>query len=129
MERQEPKVERPGIEDTREAEGIGHTAEEKCRAVLSVWTERRKPGEVCRELGVAWSLLNPVAGAGNGGDALSLAATSSNDGEDMALNRVLRYCWSGRAREEDERWSGVWPASRGVRQARGTAGSCTLEKV
>jgi hypothetical protein len=26
--------------------------------VLSVWTERRKPGEVCRELGVAWSLLN-----------------------------------------------------------------------
>jgi hypothetical protein len=26
--------------------------------VLSVWTERRKPGEICRELGVAWSLLN-----------------------------------------------------------------------
>jgi len=26
------------------AEGLGHTAEEKCRAVLSVWTERRKPG-------------------------------------------------------------------------------------
>lgn len=39
------KVERPGVE-------------EKCRAVLSVWTERRKPGDVCRELGVAWSLLN-----------------------------------------------------------------------
>lgn len=35
-----------------------HTAEEKCRAVLSVWTERRKPGEVCRELGIAWALLN-----------------------------------------------------------------------
>lgn len=34
-----------------------HTAEEKCRAVLSVWTERRKPGEVCRELGVAWTVL------------------------------------------------------------------------
>ena len=32
--------------------------EEKCRAVLSVWTERRKPGEVCQELGVAWSILN-----------------------------------------------------------------------
>jgi len=26
--------------------------------VLSVWTERRKPGEVCRELGVAWALLS-----------------------------------------------------------------------
>jgi hypothetical protein len=25
---------------------------------LSVWTERRKPGEICRELGVAWTLLN-----------------------------------------------------------------------
>jgi transposase-like protein len=60
MEKTEkPKVERPGIEDNkRKQKGSGHTAEEKCRAVLSVWTERRKPGEVCRELGVAWSLLN-----------------------------------------------------------------------
>jgi transposase-like protein len=60
MEKTEkPKVERPGIEDNkRKQKGSGHTAEEKCRAVLSVWTERRKPGEVCRELGVAWSILN-----------------------------------------------------------------------
>jgi len=56
---EKPKVERPGIEDNkRKQKGLGHTAEEKCRAVLSVWTERRKPGEICRELGVAWSLLN-----------------------------------------------------------------------
>ena len=53
-----PKVERPGIEEKKGRKGSGHTAEEKCRAVLSVWTERRKPGEVCRELGVAWSILN-----------------------------------------------------------------------
>jgi transposase-like protein len=53
---EKPKVERPG---TGEKKGrSGHTAEQKCRAVLSVWTERRKPGEVCRELGVPWSLLN-----------------------------------------------------------------------
>ena len=60
MEKTEkPKVERPGMEDNkRKRKGSDHTAEEKCRAVLSVWTERRKPGEVCRELGVAWSLLN-----------------------------------------------------------------------
>jgi transposase-like protein len=59
MEKTErPKVERPGIEEKKGRKGSGHTAEEKCRAVLSVWTERRKPGEVCRELGVAWSLLN-----------------------------------------------------------------------
>lgn len=37
---------------------VYHTAEEKCRAVLSVWTEKRKAAEVCRELGIAWTLLN-----------------------------------------------------------------------
>jgi transposase-like protein len=36
---------------------MGHTAEEKCKAVLSLWTERRKPGEICRDLGVAWGVL------------------------------------------------------------------------
>ncbi len=55
---EKPKVERPGIEDKKGRKVTGHTAEEKCRAVLSVWTERRKPGEVCRELGVAWTLLS-----------------------------------------------------------------------
>ena len=55
---EKPKVERPGMEEKKGRKVSGHTAEEKCRAVLSVWTEKRKPGEVCRELGVAWSLLN-----------------------------------------------------------------------
>jgi len=55
---EKPKVERPGIEEKKGRKRSGHTAEEKCRAVLSVWTERRKPGEVCQELGVAWNLLN-----------------------------------------------------------------------
>jgi len=45
------------MEEKRGRRGLGHTPEEKCRAVLSVWTERRKPGEVCRELGVAWGML------------------------------------------------------------------------
>jgi transposase-like protein len=52
------KVEKPGMEDKKGRKVSGHTAEEKCRAVLSVWTERRKPGEVCRELGVAWTVLS-----------------------------------------------------------------------
>ena len=55
---EKPKVERPKMEEKKGRKVSGHTAEEKCRAVLSVWTERRKPGEVCRELGVAWSLLS-----------------------------------------------------------------------
>jgi transposase-like protein len=54
---EKPKVEKPGVEEKRGRRGLGHTPEEKCRAVLSVWTERRKPGEVCRELGVAWGVL------------------------------------------------------------------------
>ncbi len=55
---EKPKEERPGIEEKKGRKGSGHTAEEKCWAVLSVWTEKRKPGEICRELGVGWSILN-----------------------------------------------------------------------
>lgn len=51
------KVEKPGMEEKRGRRVLGYTPEEKCRAVLSVWTERRKPGEVCRELGVVWGIL------------------------------------------------------------------------
>ena len=59
MERVEkPSVEKPGMEDQKGRRGTGHTAEEKCRAVLSVWTEKRKTGELCREMGVPWSVLN-----------------------------------------------------------------------
>lgn len=51
------KVEKLGVEERRRRKGLGHTAQEKCQAVLALWTERRKPGEVCREMGVAWSVL------------------------------------------------------------------------
>jgi transposase-like protein len=54
---EKPKGEKPGMEEKRGRRVLGHTPEEKCRAVLSVWTERRKPGEVCRELGVDWGML------------------------------------------------------------------------
>jgi transposase-like protein len=52
------KVEKPGAEEKKGRRVSGHTAKEKCRAVLSVWTEKRKPGEVCREMGIAWTVLN-----------------------------------------------------------------------
>ena len=60
MERPEkPKVERPETEGNKKRrKGSDHTAQEKCRAVLSVWTERRRPTEVCQELGIPWHLLN-----------------------------------------------------------------------
>jgi hypothetical protein len=44
-------------DEKRKRKGLGPTAEEKCQAVLTLWTERRKPGEICRELGVAWGVL------------------------------------------------------------------------
>ena len=60
MEKMEkPKVERPETEGNKKRrKSSDHTAQEKCRAVLSVWTERRKPTEVCQELGIPWHLLN-----------------------------------------------------------------------
>lgn len=55
---EKPKQERPEVKENKRRKGSGHTAEEKCRAVLSVWTEKRKPGEVCQEMGVALGLFN-----------------------------------------------------------------------
>jgi len=59
MERIERAVEKtePRGEERRKRKGLGHTAEAKCQAVLTLWTERRKPGEICREMGVAWGVL------------------------------------------------------------------------
>jgi len=54
---EKPKGEKAGMEEKRGRRGMGPTPEEKCRAVLLVWTERGKPGEVCRELGVSWGIL------------------------------------------------------------------------
>ena len=36
---------------------ISIPAAEKCRAVLSVWTEKRKPAAVCRDMGIKWTIL------------------------------------------------------------------------
>jgi transposase-like protein len=59
MERIEKAVEKieTRADEKRKRRGSGHTAEEKCQAVLTLWTERRKPGEICREMGVAWGVL------------------------------------------------------------------------
>ena len=36
---------------------VHYSAEEKCQAVLSVWSERRKASRVCKELGIQGTLL------------------------------------------------------------------------
>ena len=90
MEKTEkPKVERPGMEEKKGRKVSGHTAEEKCRAVLSVWTERRKPGEVCRELGVAWTVLNQWQERAMEGMLLALTASGLRWRKAVALNSRL----------------------------------------
>ena len=90
MEKTEkPKVEKLGIEEKKGRKGSSHTAEEKCRAVLSVWTERRKPGEVCREWGVAWSLLNQWQERAMEGMLLALQPRTPVMEKTVALNSRL----------------------------------------
>lgn len=48
-------MEKTKVERKRQTPSYG--AMEKCRAVLSVWTERRRPAEVCRELSIPWMAL------------------------------------------------------------------------
>ena len=45
------------IQKKRQNQKHQHAAVEKARAVLSVWTERRKPVEICRELQIQWNIL------------------------------------------------------------------------
>lgn len=55
---EKPKVERLGTEDKKKTkEKVSYTAEEKCRAVLLVWTEKRTIEEICQELGIVRSLF------------------------------------------------------------------------
>jgi hypothetical protein len=42
---------------TRRNVSISIPAAQKCRAVLSVWTEKRKPAAVCRDMGIKWTIL------------------------------------------------------------------------
>jgi len=75
-------------------------------------------------------LAEPVAGAGDGGDALGATATGSGDGEDSGIE--LASCGIVGAEEQERRDErigaafGPTPGESG--QARGTAGNCTREE-
>ena len=74
--------------------------------------------------------IEPVAGAGDGGDALGLAATDSGDGEESGIE--LASCGIIGAEEQEWRDEGIGapfgatPGEYG--QARGTAGDYTREE-
>ena len=60
--KKEVKEPREKLRDLPRAELRGKSpvygAAEKCQAVLSLWTERRRPAEVCRELDIPYMTLN-----------------------------------------------------------------------
>lgn len=39
-------------------ESVNHSAQQRAQAVLSIWTERRRPGEVCQELAIHPAVLS-----------------------------------------------------------------------
>ena len=45
------------IKSEKKRQTVHYGAMEKCRAVLSIWTERRRQTEICRELQVPWMVL------------------------------------------------------------------------
>ena len=46
------------IKSEKNRPSVNYGAMERCRAVLSIWTERRKPAEVCRELAITEKVLS-----------------------------------------------------------------------
>lgn len=46
------------MKDTGRRDRKVYSAQEKCQAVLSMWTQNRKPGSITKELGISWTLLN-----------------------------------------------------------------------
>lgn len=42
---------------TNRSVSLSIPAAQKCHAVLSVWTEKRKPSQICKDLGIKWTIL------------------------------------------------------------------------
>ena len=60
-------------------------AKEKCEAVLAVWSERRKPSEICREMDIPWQMLNNWQDLAMKGMMQALNPRRSTDGKPPAL--------------------------------------------
>lgn len=61
----------------------------KCAAVLSVWSERRRPAEVCRELGIPWGMLSAWQNRAMEGMLQGLSPKKSPGDRPAALNPLL----------------------------------------
>jgi len=60
-----------------------HSAKEKAAAVLAVWSGRRSPSALTKELGVPWSAINQWEKRALSGMLSALDPTWKQDGEDQ----------------------------------------------
>jgi len=74
----------PKKSETREAKRV-FAAREKCEAVLAIWSERRKPAEVCREMDIPWQLLENWQQTAMKGMVRALEPRRTPDGQRLAL--------------------------------------------
>jgi hypothetical protein len=66
-----------------------HDLKTKCEAVLSIWSERRRPAEICRELGINWAVLSAWQNRALEGMLQSLSPVPDRTEKPPALNPLL----------------------------------------
>lgn len=84
------------------------SAQEKVEAVLSVWSERRKPREVCKEMQISWTMLSQW--------------------QDVALSAML-VALEPRVRKEEERGPALGPKLEKLLQKKLRQKQAGLSKV
>ena len=86
---------------------------EKCRAVLAVWTERKKGSELCRELGISQSLLSQWQDRAMWGMLDALEPRGVREGkEGSALPVLVKRLLERKARTRELRGAGRSALSR-----------------
>ena len=126
---EKPKVERSGIEEKKGRKRSGIRQRRNAGQCSRYGRRDANPGRYARNW--EWrGLVEPVAGAGDGGDAPGLAAPGSDDGEDSGIE--LASCGIVGTEEQERRDErigaafGLTPRESG--QARGTAGDWSREE-
>jgi len=67
------------MKDAGKRERKVYSAQEKCQAVLSMWTQSRKPVAISKEMGISWTLLNNWQVAAMGGILSALSPRSETE--------------------------------------------------
>lgn len=95
---------------------------EKCRAVLSVWTERKKAAGLCREMGISSSLLWQWQDRAVSGMLEALEPRGQEGREGPALGQQIKRLLDRKARYRE--LLGVGRAPRKNQPPVGQAAAC-----